>query len=204
MQLDTYEREVERYGGPAGIELAEQLFHADSAAVVEILAGSIPATRGNEERWRICLLGLDALLTDFGFDLARKQAVVARVRRAYGVEQREDTALRRAMGERHRQVGREAAAMLMVPPEGDHPLAPGVEVLKRRSEELAPIVAEMRAREEAGRLSPGLAAMASSFMHMHAIRMFRGSAKRHEIVLYELLSRAYLERARRAAGVAPA
>src|SRR5262249_735709 len=29
MQLDTYEREVERYGGPDGIELAEALFEAD-------------------------------------------------------------------------------------------------------------------------------------------------------------------------------
>src|SRR5262249_29509426 len=30
LQLDTYEREVERYGGPEGILLAEEVFHADS------------------------------------------------------------------------------------------------------------------------------------------------------------------------------
>jgi hypothetical protein len=34
-------------------------------------------------------------------------------------------------------------------------------------------------------------------MHMHAIRMLRTAAKRHEIVIYELLLRSYLERERR-------
>src|SRR5262249_39737372 len=34
VQLDTYEREVERYGGPGGVVLAERLFHADSEAVL--------------------------------------------------------------------------------------------------------------------------------------------------------------------------
>ena len=37
LQLDTYEREVERYGGPEGMVLAERLFQADSEAVLEIV-----------------------------------------------------------------------------------------------------------------------------------------------------------------------
>ena len=197
MQLDTYEREIERYGGPAGIELAEQLFCADSDAVVEILRLLDPGDEGNDERWRIVLVGLDTLLSDFGFDLSQKQEVVRRARHAYGVEQREGTALRHALGERHRKYGREIAALLAVQPDDDHPLAPGVAVLRRRSERLAPIVAELRARERDGRLSPGLAELAGSFMHMHAIRALRAAAKRHEIVMYEMLLRGYLERARR-------
>jgi hypothetical protein len=39
MQLDTYEREVERYGGAEGIELAERLFQADSEAMLQMVAG---------------------------------------------------------------------------------------------------------------------------------------------------------------------
>jgi thiopeptide-type bacteriocin biosynthesis protein len=35
-QLDTYEREVERYGGAAGITPAEKLFHADSEAALAV------------------------------------------------------------------------------------------------------------------------------------------------------------------------
>src|SRR5262249_25822369 len=36
IQFDTYEREVERYGGLEGIELAERFFHADSEAVLSL------------------------------------------------------------------------------------------------------------------------------------------------------------------------
>lgn len=36
-ELGTYDREVERYGGPAAIELAERVFSADSALVLDLL-----------------------------------------------------------------------------------------------------------------------------------------------------------------------
>ena len=37
--IETYERELERYGGPAGMDAAESLFCADSSAVAQVLAG---------------------------------------------------------------------------------------------------------------------------------------------------------------------
>jgi len=57
-----------------------------------------------------------------------------------------------------------------------------------------------RLREQA--LEALLAIAEALSTHMHAIRLLRGAAKQHEIVLYELLLRAYAERARRTAGVA--
>jgi thiopeptide-type bacteriocin biosynthesis protein len=38
LSLDTYERELERYGGEAGIDNAEEIFCADSEATTELLA----------------------------------------------------------------------------------------------------------------------------------------------------------------------
>jgi hypothetical protein len=43
LQFDTYEREVERYGGPQGIELAERFFQVDSEAVLAL----VTLTRGD-------------------------------------------------------------------------------------------------------------------------------------------------------------
>jgi thiopeptide-type bacteriocin biosynthesis protein len=191
VQLDTYEREIERYGGPAGIELAEQLFQADSDAVLAILQLLEPGDAGNEERWRMCLLGLDTLLSDFGFAIEQKHDIIARTRRAYGIEQREDTALRRALGERHRKVGRDVRSLLARPLDDDHPLGAGVEALRERSERVGPIVAELQARERDGRLSTALDVLVQSVLHMHAVRMFRAAVRRNEIVLYELLLRFY-------------
>jgi class I lanthipeptide synthase len=191
VQIDTYERELERYGGPAGIELVEQLFRADSDAVLEIIRLLEPGDAGNEERWRMCLLGLDTLLSDFGFALAQKHDIIARARGAYGVEQREDAALRRALGERHRKVRGEVWSLLSGPLAQDHPLAAGVDVLRERSGRAAPIVVELRAREHDGRLSIALDALVQSVLHMHAVRMFRAAVRRNEMVLYELLLRFY-------------
>ena len=58
----TYRREVERYGGPEGILVAERVFHADSDAVVELLDLFEPGAAGLDARWRIGLLGTDRLL----------------------------------------------------------------------------------------------------------------------------------------------
>src|SRR5204862_6197810 len=79
LQLDTYEREIERYGGPVGIELAERLFCADSACTVDIL-GMLDGDAGNDARWRLALRGTDQLLDDLGLDLATRPQVMRRTR----------------------------------------------------------------------------------------------------------------------------
>jgi thiopeptide-type bacteriocin biosynthesis protein len=65
--FDTYDREIERYGGTAAIETAESLFAADSKAAAAILAmfeqGMLRA-----DRFLIKLVSLDGLLSDLGLD----------------------------------------------------------------------------------------------------------------------------------------
>ena len=41
--IDTYERELERYGGPRGTEVSESIFHADSRSVHRLLRPVAPA-----------------------------------------------------------------------------------------------------------------------------------------------------------------
>ena len=147
MQLDTYEREVERYGGPEGMLLAERLFEVDSEAVLDLLERLEEGDAGAEERWRLAVAGADALLADLGFDLAGRRDLLREVRKSYGVEHREDAALKRSLGERYRK---EAAGLLDLLAATDldaHPLGPGLEVLRRRSERLSPIVEELGALE---------------------------------------------------------
>jgi len=50
-QLDTYERELERYGGALVIGHAERIFHADSQAVIAIMS-QLPGDAGADLRWR--------------------------------------------------------------------------------------------------------------------------------------------------------
>src|SRR5262249_36646856 len=94
IQVDTYEREVERYGGAAGIELSERLFGADSNAVLRILE-TLSGDEGADARWRLTLRGMDQLLDDLGLPFEGKRAVVTRARESYGREFRSDVGLER-------------------------------------------------------------------------------------------------------------
>ncbi|HEX8073076.1 MAG TPA: lantibiotic dehydratase [Pyrinomonadaceae bacterium] len=191
VQLDTYEREVERYGGAEGIELAERIFHADSEAALEIVELLEPGDEGADERWRLALCGMDRLLSDLGFDLAAKCALVKQTRDDFAREFRADKGLFEQLRARHRQERRALEALLAARAEDEHTLAPGLEVLGRRSARLAPVVGELRACAQTGRLARSLSDLAQSFMHMHANRLLRSAQRAQELVIYDLLTRHY-------------
>jgi hypothetical protein len=62
---------------------------------------------------------------------------------------------------------------------------------------LAPVGQELRALADAGRLSVDIPALAMSLAHMHVNRMLRSAQRAQELVLYELLDRAYSSQAMR-------
>ncbi|WNG26549.1 Lanthionine biosynthesis protein LanB [Cystobacter fuscus] len=190
VQLDTYEREVERYGGPEAILLAEQLFQVDSEAVLELLE-LLPGDAGADARWRLSLCGMDLLLSDLGLGLEDRLAVVSALREGFGREFQVDHAVERRLNERFREERRSLEELLGSRRAGTAVLARGLEVLQRRSDKLAPIAARLKGLEAAGKLSLSIAELAESFLHMHANRMARSAARAQELVLYALLTRHY-------------
>ena len=198
MQLDTYEREVERYGGAAGIELAERFFHIDSGAALKIFEMLEPGDAGADERWRLAICGIDRLLADFGFDLKSKCAILKQTRDGWAKEFKADKNLRAQLSEKFRKERSSLTEMLDSSPDSDHALAPGLEVFRRRSEKLAPIVAELKAFEQEGRLSVPLADLMPSYIHMHANRLLRSAQRQQELAIYDLLTKLYESQAARA------
>jgi len=186
-RLDGYQRETERYGGPEGIELAEQIFQADSEAVlglVESFAGGAAA----DARWRLALLGIDLLLDDLGLDLAAKLAWATQARRSFAQLLDAPPVLDHQLGTRYRA---EHASLAALRHGDDGTLAPGLELLHQRSRNLAPLTRELDARLRAGRLSQPRDALALSYVHMFTNRVFRSAALAQELVLYDWLRRLY-------------
>ncbi len=203
MQLDTYEREIERYGGAGAIGLAEKIFFADSEAAIEILSRLEEWDAGNEERWRLALVGADALLDDLGLSPDEKGRIVESSRKGLAEEHGEGPHLRRALGERFRKESRGLESLLARDdPEG--PLAPGLEVFRARSRTVAEPSAALREMEKSGRLGRPLADLAVSFVHMQMNRLFRSAQRRQEFAVLDLLSRLYASRLAREAGAGPA
>jgi thiopeptide-type bacteriocin biosynthesis protein len=192
LQLDTYEREVERYGGPAGIDLAERLFCADSDCVIDIL-GMLAGDAGNDARWRLTLRGIDQLLADLGFDLPARLAIMRRARDGFAREHRVDASVmfQRALGEKYRKERPALDALLDPARDAESDLSPGLERLAERSADNAPIVAELKAAEQRGALTLSVNDLAPSYVHMHVNRLIRSAQRAHEVVLYDLLVRLY-------------
>lgn len=203
VQLDTYEREVERYGGPEGMLLAERLFHEDSEAVLTILE-MLEGDEGADIRWRLTLRGIDMLLDDLGFDAATKLRVLSGMRESFTREFGGGKGLRVQLDVRLREERRSLFPLLDPAGDQESPLAPALEILHRRSEKNAPIIAELKRLESEGKLTSSLADMAPSYVHMHVNRMIRSAARAHELVLYDFLYQLLESRAARAKKAAPA
>lgn len=203
--FDTYTREVERYGGPAGVLLAEAVFHADSDAVAALIAATREEPAASLRP--LCLLrGLDTLLDDFGLDLAERRDLARLAARGWRAELRAE-ALQLKVDRHFRR--RRAEAQRLLGPAASLPAeaAPAAAAFAERSRRLAAVGHEWRALARAGRLSLPLPHVVASLAHMHANRLLRGAAREQEWVAWDWLERLYdsaLARARAglAAGVA--
>lgn len=201
VELGTYERELDRYGGPTGIALAERLFQADSEAalaVVEAILGH--GDLDSSGRWRLALRGMDLLLDDLGFGLEARRAMLKEIRDGYAAEPRVDATARRHLGDTYRQERTGLEALFETDGDDSGPLGTALAAPRRRSERLAPVTGEVRAAERAGRLTVPLAALAPSYLHMHANRLLRTVPRPLELTIYELLYRHYEARLARARG----
>ncbi|HEV7237617.1 MAG TPA: lantibiotic dehydratase [Thermoanaerobaculia bacterium] len=183
VQFDTYEREVERYGGPEAIELAEEIFYRDSEAVVAMLE-SCSGDAGADLRWHLMLAGIDRLYADFGFDLAGKLRLAERSRDAFG-RQFQYESLRDRLADRFRGERKSLARLL----DGAVPIP----ALDQRSTAITPIARELLTR----RLHSPINAILPSIIHMFVNRLSRSAGPEHELVLYDYLVQLYRSRVAR-------
>jgi thiopeptide-type bacteriocin biosynthesis protein len=198
--LDTYIPEVERYGGDLAMPLAEQTFEADSDAALEILSAY---RTDRHARWRLCLLGMKALLDDLDLPTETVEAMMVAARDGQMRKFYESVATTKAMGTKYRAVQKEVTELLEKTPER---YSRGVDAIRRRGAALAEPFARLRVLEECGALTQTRPQIAISYLHMWANRMCRGSANAQELVMYDILARyaaGKLARARRKASAAP-
>jgi len=194
LQLDTYEREVERYGGPVGMNLMEEVFCADSEAAFDMIA-AYPGDEAAHFRWRLVLRGLDNLLEDLGLPLEEKLKVVERLRANFGNEFRVDKRFEEQLSQRYRRESKELEALLSLKPEtAQAAWKPGLAALQRRGARLRELAVPLRRAESEGQLTLPLTRLAESLLHMHVNRMLISDHRAQELILYDFLERLYRSR----------
>lgn len=195
--LDTYQREVERYGGDGGMEASEELFFRDSEAVLHAIEGFDGAADA-DTRWRLALVGMDRIVRAMGFDLEQRRALLAELRASFGEEFFVRKPLEVELGARYRKVRADLEALVEGDATEDAPLANGLAALRTLERHVEPIFAGLRRAALAGSLTTSLPSLASSYLHMHANRMLAADHRAQELVLYDFLHRHYDSLAARA------
>ncbi|HET9252575.1 MAG TPA: lantibiotic dehydratase [Candidatus Eisenbacteria bacterium] len=187
---DTYDREVNRYGGFHGIELCEAMFRADSDAALDLIASTL-GDEGAIARWRLALCGMNYLMCDAGLDLEQRYFFAQRRAENYMREFRLQGDARHPIQDKLRVERRALLPLLNGAGEGVSDLGPGFEILGRRSRELQPLLAELKRRDDAGELTASFEDILASLIHMHANRVLATSARAQEAVLYRFLEELY-------------
>ena len=185
--LDTYDRELERYGGDSGMEISEKIFHVDSQTVLEIL-DHYRGDAGADARWRLCLRGMDDLLSVLQFDAPEKLRVLSTLRSSFLLEFRDEGALAHQLGAKYRK---EKARLGVALGAGarDPDLEPGLLILEKRRRALEPLGRRISDLSSTGLLDAE--GLAGSYLHMHANRLLRSAQRAQETVLYDFLARHY-------------
>lgn len=191
ISLDTYEREIERYGGLAGVELMEQVAEADSDAMIEILRHPLDAV----ERRHLAAASLARLYADAELAVERRHACCVLLRTNWTPPGASLGALLGA-GERSERA-RLVAVLDDAGPE--HPVAP----LQQRSNVLVPILARLRSLDEEGILERPFEEVLCSLAHMSVNRLLKRGGNHDELRVHDALARLYqaeIARARSAQG----
>ena len=182
--IDTYDRELERYGGLLGTNVSEDIFHADSRAVHQLI--TLAQMPGGIDLTELATLTVQELLAGLGLDAEGRLGFYLRqtghlddeaMRRNVGMDYRQrKTRLRRVLGS-HR--------LDDLDPSGQ--LASILATRRRGLEEAARQLADIGA---IGSLTSSMDSLHASYVHMHLNRLVNGSSPPSEGHVLHLLARA--------------
>jgi thiopeptide-type bacteriocin biosynthesis protein len=156
--FDTYDRELERYGGPNAIRMAEAMFAADSRAVLELLAGNIQM-----DRTLLTIVTIDDLLDALGLNTEAARLSWLK----------QTITWRKEVGEEYRARRDQLISILQEPAQ----LGASVNnALAARRVALKPVAERLSSLESTCSLMQPLGKILGSFVHMHCNRLWADQA----------------------------
>lgn len=187
----TYEREVDRYGGPELIAAAERLFTSDSRLCLRILAAVHKDTLEPETDLQVLLplRSLNTLYRSFGYDLAARRECFSQLRRAHEQARPLSAAAKGELDAKYRQHSRAAQSLLLAMEGRD---AGGEAPFSRRKDVAAwfrvyeqaarEIAAVYHAAEQRGACSRPIGEVLQSVSHLHCNRLLGALELEYEAI----------------------
>jgi thiopeptide-type bacteriocin biosynthesis protein len=161
--FDTYEQEIERFGGPHGMTAAEAVFSADSSSAAALVR-CLKTKLWPYDETTLLALSIDDFMAGLGFDESERL-------RWYGIQTK---STKTDISAEYRQ-RKTALRLLLGQPDqvlANQPGGPEIaSILATRRKAMSRTADSLRQLAGQGDLSQSLEVLASSFIHLHLNRM---------------------------------
>jgi len=185
LALDTYEREVERYGGLDGVQMMERAAEADADAVIKILSGGSSIT----ERRHLAVASLASLYACSTLDPAEQHRCCATLSEP---STRGFTGPRaKLLGKQERAERGQVADVVAAVDRSEVGSDPAIDALHERTERLTPILQRLGVLAAEGVLERPLDDIVCSLAHMFVNRLLRDGGGLDELRVHDALARVY-------------
>ena len=187
IQIDTYNRELERYGNTL-IKEAESIFCIDSEYSLYTIR-KLNKMKNENYRWMIALKMIDSFLSDFSLEITQKQQLMKNVSDSFKVEFGFNQYNSKQFNVKFREHKSTLEAVLNNAITDKEYLCL-VEFIKNKSRKLLPVIAQIREKLKKQKNIP-LDSLLLSYIHMMLNRHFRSKNRLHELILYDFMYRYY-------------
>lgn len=182
IQLDTYNREIERYGRNT-MEFSETLFYYDSLMVTDFLDNF----DDENLRWLFSLLAIDNHLDIFNYDLKDKYNLLQDLSTGFKNEFSQSKYLNQGLNDKYRLYRKEIEKIMNK--SNEHILL--YNILDNKKNKLKNTSTYILSLKEKNSLNIDFDELNSSYIHMTMNRLFPIENRKFEMVCYDFLARYY-------------
>lgn len=181
VQLDTYNKEIERYGLKT-MEISEQLFFYDSVMTVNYLENF----KDENLRWLFGLKAMDEFLNLFQYTLTNKKNFMEQLSMAFKAEFGKAKILNSNLSDKFR-ANRQAISDAIEGKNTNNIYG----IINERNEKVIKLKDEILALHHSKSLDVNINSLMASHIHMMMNRLFKSKNRAHEMVCYDFLFRYY-------------
>lgn len=185
--IDTYQREMERYGDDL-IEEAETIFYHDSISCLKML--NLFAQIEEAEKYRIVmsLRGIQELVQDFNLTLDQKYTFSKMIQTSFFREFGAHPSLQKQLNDKYRSYQKMMFSHLDTAQDEANEIEEAIQFFAERSvsikESVMCIIDKVENEQK-------LFDLLASYVHMYLNRMFVSEQRKYELVLYHFLEKYY-------------
>ena len=189
VQADTYQREIERYGGNTMV-LSEDLFFYDSKMIINFI-NLIENDQGEELRWLFSLKAIDLQLNTFGLNLKEKLELLNQLKTNFSREFNRSKLVNKQLNDKYRKEYNAIEEIMHLNVKENSSYTSILRVLMRKEEEMFDIASKVLKYRKEKKLEVDFNNLMCSYIHMLMNRLFKSKNRLNEMVCYDFLYRYY-------------